>query len=199
MRVVLLGPPGAGKGTQARRIAERLGVPAISTGEMFRAHVREQTGLGREVQPYLDAGELVPDELTLAILRHRLVQPDATTGFVLDGFPRTVPQAVALDGFLHETGRTLDCAVELLVAEEELVRRLARRRQVGDIAGGRREDDHPETNRHRLAVYREQTAPLSGYYDGQRRLVRVDATGAVEEVTERVMAALQAVPSHRSA
>jgi adenylate kinase len=198
LRVVLFGPPGAGKGTQARRIAERLGVPAISIGEIFRSHVTERTDLGRRAQPYLDAGNLVPDDITVAVVRDRLAQPDAKAGFLLDGFPRTVHQAEGLRGLLAETGRRLDCALELIVDEEELVRRLSSRRLSGDIAGVRRKDDHPDTIRHRLAVYREQTAPLSEYYEAQGLLMRIDGTGAVEEVTDRAMAALQAVVSRRS-
>jgi len=198
MRVVLLGPPGAGKGTQARRIAERLGVPAISIGEIFRAHATERTDLGRQVKPYLDAGNFVPDEITVAVVRDRLARADARPGFVLDGFPRNVRQAEALRELLNGMDARLDCALQLVVDEEELVRRLARRRRLGDTSGVRRTDDHPDRIRHRLSVYHEQTAPLAEYYDAQGLLVRIDATGTVDEVTERAMAALRAVPSHRS-
>lgn len=198
MRVVLLGPPGAGKGTQARRIAERLGVPAISIGEIFRAQAAEGTHLGRQVKPYLDAGDFVPDEITVAVVRDRLAQADARSGFVLDGFPRTVRQADALRELLEGMNARLDCALQLVVDEEELVRRLAGRRRRGDTSGVRRSDDHPERIRHRLSVYHEQAAPLSEYYEARGLLVRIDATGTVDEVTERAMAALQAVSSHRS-
>lgn len=197
MRVVLLGPPGAGKGTQARRIAERLGVPAISIGEIFRAHVAKRTDLGRQVKPYLDAGDFVPDEITIAVVRDRLDQPDARTGFVLDGFPRTVRQADALRGLLAASDARLDCALELVVDEDELIRRLANRRLVGDRAGDRRPDDHPDTIGHRLTVYHQQTAPLSKYYETEGLLVRIDATGTLDEVTQRVMAALQGRLSRR--
>jgi adenylate kinase len=198
MRVVLLGPPGAGKGTQARRIAERLGVPAISIGEIFRAYAAERTDLGRQVKPYLDAGDFVPDDITVAVVRDRLAQADARSGFVLDGFPRTVRQADALRELLNGMDARLDCALELVVDEEELVRRLAGRRRLGDTSGVRRTDDHPDRIRHRLSVYHEQTAPVSEYYDAQGLLVRIDATGTVDEVTERAIAALQAIPSRRS-
>ena len=198
MRVVLLGPPGAGKGTQARLIAERLGVPAISIGEIFRAHAAERTDLGRQVKLYLDAGDFVPDEITVAVVRDRLARADARPGFVLDGFPRTVRQADALRELLKGMDARLDCALQLVVDEEELVRRLAGRRRRGDTSGVRRTDDEPDRIRHRLTVYHEQTAPLAEYYDAQGLLVRIDATGTVDEVTERAMAALQAVPSHRS-
>ena len=192
MRVVLLGPPGAGKGTQAQVIAERLGVPAISTGDIFRANVSGQTELGKQAKVYMDAGDLVPDEITVAMVKGRLGEPDAEGGFLLDGFPRTIPQAEQLRDSLHDLGHGLDCVLELVVEEEELVRRLSGRRMLVDGEWVQRDDDKPETVRRRLEVYREQTAPLSGWYDQQGLLARIDAIGAVEEVTERALTALQA-------
>jgi adenylate kinase len=192
VRVVLLGPPGAGKGTQAQIIAERLGVPAISTGDIFRANVSGQTELGKQVKAYLDAGELVPDEITVAMVKDRLTQPDAKNGFLLDGFPRSIPQAEQLRDSLAETGHGLDRVVELVVDEDELVRRLSGRRMLVDGQMVQREDDKPETVRHRLRVYGEQTAPLSGFYDSEGLLSRIDAIGEIDEVTGRAMKALGA-------
>ena len=190
MRVVLLGPPGAGKGTQAQIIAGELGVPAISTGDIFRANVSGHTELGRKAKAYMDAGDLVPDEITVAMVRGRLDEPDAKAGFLLDGFPRTVEQAERLRDSLGEQGHALDRVLELVVDEEELVRRLSGRRMLVDGKMVQREDDKPETVRHRLEVHREQTAPLSGWYDEQGLLTRIDAIGAIEEVTERALKAL---------
>jgi adenylate kinase len=194
VRIVLLGPPGAGKGTQAQVIAGQLGVPAISTGDIFRANVSGQTELGLKAKVYMDAGDLVPDEITVAMVTDRLAQPDAKGGFLLDGFPRTIPQAEQLRGSLEESGRGLDRVVELVVDEDELVRRLSGRRMLVDGEWVQREDDKPETVRRRLEVYREQTAPLSGFYDGEGLLSRIDAIGSVEEVTARVMTALGRSP-----
>ena len=191
MRAVLLGPPGAGKGTQAQVIAAELGVPAISTGDIFRANVSGQTELGRQAKVYMDAGDLVPDEITVAMVKDRLAEPDAKAGFLLDGFPRTIAQAEQLRGSLGELGNRLDCVLELVVDEEELVRRLSGRRMLVDGEWVQRDDDKPETVRHRLAVYREQTAPLSGFYADEGLLAQIDATGTVEEVTARAMAALR--------
>ncbi|MGY1784147.1 adenylate kinase [Geodermatophilus sp. SYSU D00698] len=190
MRIVLLGPPGAGKGTQAQIIAGQLGVPAISTGDIFRANVSGQTELGRKAKVYMDAGDLVPDEITVAMVKDRLAEPDAKAGFLLDGFPRTIAQAEQLRGSLEELGHGLDRVVELVVEEEELVRRLSGRRMLVDGEWVQRDDDRPETVRHRLQVYREQTAPLSGFYDGEGLLSRIHAIGTIEEVTARVMTAL---------
>ena len=192
MRVVLLGPPGAGKGTQAQIIAGRLGVPAISTGDIFRANVSGQTELGKQAKVYMDAGDLVPDEITVAMVRDRLAEPDAKGGFLLDGFPRTIAQAEQLRDSLRELGNALDCVLEMVVEEDELVRRLSGRRVLVDGEWVQRDDDRPETVRHRLQVYREQTAPLSGWYETEGLLTRIDAIGAVEEVTERAMSALGA-------
>jgi adenylate kinase len=192
VRVVLLGPPGAGKGTQAQIIAGKLGVPAISTGDIFRANVSGQTELGKQVKVYLDAGELVPDEITVAMVSARLAEPDAKAGFLLDGFPRSIPQAEQLRDSLAETGHALDRVLELVVDEEELVRRLSGRRMLVDGQMVQREDDKPETVRHRLKVYREQTAPLSGFYEDAGLLARIDAMGEIEQVTARALEALGA-------
>ena len=194
MRVVLLGPPGAGKGTQAQIIAGKFGVPAISTGDIFRANVSGQTELGQQAKSYMDAGDLVPDEITVAMVKDRLAEPDAKGGFLLDGFPRTIAQAEQLRESLADLGHRLDCVLELVVDEEELVRRLSGRRMLVDGEWVQRDDDKPETVRHRLQVYREQTAPLSGFYDGEGLLSRIDAIGSVEEVTARVMTALGRTP-----
>ena len=192
MRVVLLGPPGAGKGTQAQVIAGRLGVPAISTGDIFRANVSGQTELGRQAKAYMDAGDLVPDEITVAMVSDRLAEPDAKAGFLLDGFPRTIAQAEQLRDSLAEMGHVLDCCLELVVDEDELVRRLSGRRMLVDGVWVQREDDKPETVRHRLEVYREQTAPLSGFYERAGLLARIDAIGEIDEVTHRALEALGA-------
>jgi len=189
VRVVLLGPPGAGKGTQAQIIAAKVGVPAISTGDIFRANVSGQTELGRQAKVYMDAGDLVPDEITVAMVRDRLAQPDAKAGFLLDGFPRTIAQAEQLRESLAELGHGLDCVLELVVDQEELVRRLSGRRMLVDGQMVQRDDDKPETVRHRLEVYREQTAPLAGFYEAEGLLSRIDAIGEVEEVTARALAA----------
>ena len=191
MRVVLLGPPGAGKGTQAQIIAGQLGVPAISTGDIFRANVSGETELGLRARSYMDAGDLVPDEITVAMVKDRLAETDAKGGFLLDGFPRTIAQAEQLRESLRELGQSLDCVLELVVDEDELVRRLSGRRVLVDGEWVQRDDDKPETVRHRLHVYREQTAPLSGWYDTEGLLTQIDAIGAVEEITQRAMSALE--------
>ena len=191
MRVVLLGPPGAGKGTQAEIIAGRLGVPAISTGDIFRANVSGQTELGQQAKAYMDAGDLVPDEITVAMVSDRLAEPDAKAGFLLDGFPRTIAQADQLRDSLAEMGHVLDCCLELVVDEDELVRRLSGRRMLVDGEWIQRDDDKPETVRHRLQVYREQTAPLAGFYEQAGLLSRIDAIGEIEEVTGRALEALR--------
>lgn len=192
MRVVLLGPPGAGKGTQAQIIAGRLGVPAISTGEIFRANVGGKTELGTKAKVYMDAGDLVPDEITVAMVSDRLAEPDAKAGFLLDGFPRTIAQAEQLRDSLAEMGHRLDRCLELVVDEDELVRRLSGRRMLVDGEWVQRDDDKPETVRHRLEVYREQTAPLAGFYEAVGLLSQIDAIGEIEEVTRRALGALGA-------
>jgi adenylate kinase len=198
VRVVLLGPPGAGKGTQAQIIAGRLGVPAISTGDIFRANVSGQTELGKKAKAFMDAGELVPDEITVAMVKDRLAEPDAKAGFLLDGFPRTIAQAEQLRSSLAELGHGLDCVLELVVDEEELVRRLSGRRMLVDGEMVQRDDDKPETVRRRLQVYREQTAPLSGFYETEGLLARIDAIGEIDEVTARAMEACGAGDAGRA-
>jgi adenylate kinase len=192
VRVVLLGPPGAGKGTQAQIIAGRLRVPAISTGDIFRANVSGKTELGQQAKAFMDAGDLVPDAITVAMVSDRLAEPDAKAGFLLDGFPRTIAQAEQLRDSLAEMGHALDCCLELVVDEDELVRRLSGRRMLVDGEWVQRDDDKPETVRHRLEVYREQTAPLSGFYREAGLLSQIDAIGEVDDVTGRALDALGA-------
>jgi adenylate kinase len=184
-RLVLLGPPGAGKGTQAARLAEQLGVPAISTGDIFRANIKGGTELGRKVQEYTSRGALVPDEVTNEMVRDRLAQPDAAQGFLLDGYPRNVAQVAELEQILEETGRTLDAALEITADADVVVERLLKRAQIEG-----REDDTESVIRHRLDVYAEQTAPISDVYAERDLLVQVDGIGAVDELTERLLAAL---------
>lgn len=186
-RIVLLGPPGAGKGTQAARLAEHLGVPAVSTGDIFRANVAERTELGQTAQRYMDAGEYVPDEVTNAMVADRLSQPDATDGFLLDGYPRTEVQVAELDRILADGGQQLDAVVELTASTEEVVARL-----LGRAAEQGRSDDTEDVIRRRLEVYAEQTAPLTSIYAERGLLVQVDGMGEVAEVTERMIAALDA-------
>jgi adenylate kinase len=190
MRVVLLGPPGSGKGTQAALLAEALGIPAVSSGEIFRVHVADGTDLGRKAQVFMHAGDLVPDELVVGMVAERLLRPDAADGFLLDGFPRTVSQARALRDELSARSVHLDAAVELVVDEEELVRRMSARTVLVDGARVVRDDDQPETIRHRLEVYRELTAPLSDFYAGEGILVRIEATGEVTAIAGRALTAL---------
>jgi adenylate kinase len=186
MRIIIMGPPGAGKGTQAKVIAERLSVPAISTGDIFRANVSEETDLGREAKRYMDAGDYVPDEITNAMVRDRIGQADAAGGFLLDGYPRTVAQVDELDSMLEDRAEHLDAVLVLTVDQEELVARLLQRAQ----AEGRA-DDTEEVIRYRQQVYTEQTAPLIEVYEDRELLVRVDGMGAVDEVTARVFEALE--------
>ncbi|CAM2857401.1 adenylate kinase [Skermania piniformis] len=180
MRIVLLGPPGAGKGTQAVLLAERLGVPHISTGDLFRANISQQTDLGVEAQKYTDAGDLVPSELTNRMVEARVNETDAGDGFVLDGYPRTVDQAEALERMLAEDlNAKLDVVLCFVVAEEVVVQRMLSRGRV---------DDNEEVIRNRLKVYRDETEPLLDHYDGL--VVTVDGVGSVDEVSERAMRAL---------
>ena len=207
MRIVLVGPPGAGKGTQAQFIAAHLSIPHISTGDIFRYNVANHTALGAKAKEYMDKGELVPDEVTVAMVRDRLGDDDAEAGFLLDGFPRNVPQAETLKKMLAEMDARLSVVLELVVDEEEVVRRLSGRRtcrRCGNVqhvddgaacgnCGGdlfQRDDDHEDVIRRRLEVYKEQTAPLVSFYADEGILVGVDATGPVEEVTARALAAL---------
>ncbi len=186
MKIILMGPPGAGKGTQAKVIAERLSIPAISTGDIFRKNVSEETDLGREAKRYLDAGDYVPDEITNAMVRDRVAEDDAVDGFLLDGYPRTLSQVEELDSMLEAVGSSLDAVVVLTVDKEEVVARLVKRAQDEGRA-----DDTEEVMRHRQDVYEEQTAPLIEVYAERGLLVEVDGMGAVAEVTTRVFAALE--------
>ena len=186
MRLVLLGPPGAGKGTQAKRLAERLEIPAISTGDIFRANVSAETELGLAAKHYMDAGEYVPDTVTNDMVRARLSEPDAVKGFLLDGYPRTTAQVEVLDRILAESGVTLDAVVELTANPDEVVGRLLKR---AEIEG--RADDTEDVIRRRLEIYEEQTAPLVQVYES-RGLVRwVDGMGAADDVTDRLVTALE--------
>ncbi len=186
MRIILMGPPGAGKGTQARVIAERFGGPAISTGDIFRANVAGKTPLGLEAQRYMDAGEYVPDEITNGMVRDRLAQADCAEAFLLDGYPRTLAQVDELDKMLTDLGVSLDAVVVLSADMDELVARLMHRAQVEGRA-----DDTEDVVRHRQEVYAAQTAPLISVYK-ERGLVReVDGMGEVQDVTARIFAALE--------
>ncbi|AOT60514.1 MULTISPECIES: adenylate kinase [Streptomyces] len=214
MRIVLVGPPGAGKGTQAAFLAGNLSVPHISTGDLFRANISQGTELGKQAKAYMDAGNLVPDEVTIGMAKDRMEQPDAEHGFLLDGFPRNVAQAKALDAMLQSADMKLDAVLDLEVPEDEVVKRIAGRRicrndsahvfhvtysapkqeGVCDVCGGelyQRDDDSEETVRTRLEVYHTQTEPIIDHYRAQGLVVTISALGKVDEVTERAMAALR--------
>ena len=180
MRVVLLGPPGAGKGTQAQKLSEKLGIPQISTGDLFRANISNGTPLGLEAKRYLDAGDLVPSELTNKLVEDRIEQPDAAGGFILDGYPRSVAQAQALDEMLTNHNTKLDAVLEFAVSEDELFTRLKARG---------RADDTEDVIRNRMQVYRDETEPLLEYYS-HNNLQSVDAVGALDEVFARALRAL---------
>ncbi|MBX4170792.1 adenylate kinase [Rhodococcus sp. DMU2021] len=179
MRLVLLGPPGAGKGTQAAILSEKLGIPAISTGDLFRANIGQGTPLGVEAKKYIDAGELVPAEITNNMVRERLAEPDAANGFLLDGFPRSVEQAKELENILKDLGVELDGVLSFVIDEDVVVERM--------LARGRA-DDTEDVIRNRLRVYREETAPLLDYYADS--IITVDAIGEVEEINSRALSAL---------
>ncbi|MGW2821734.1 adenylate kinase [Streptomyces sp. NPDC001443] len=214
MRIVLVGPPGAGKGTQATLLAAKLGVPHISTGDLFRANISQQTELGKLAKSYMDAGNLVPDEVTIGMAKDRMEQPDAENGFLLDGFPRNVSQAEALDEVLNTEGIKLDAVLDLEVPEAEVVKRIAGRRVcrnksehvfhveykpsakegVCDVCGGelyQRDDDSEDTVRKRLEVYHTQTEPIIDYYKAQGLVVTISSLGPVEEITKRALEALK--------
>jgi adenylate kinase len=186
MRMIFLGPPGAGKGTQAKRVAQRLGIPAISTGDIFRSNVSQGTELGVLAKRYMDAGDYVPDEVTNNMVKQRLEEPDAERGFLLDGYPRTTAQVDWLDTTLAEAGHPLDVVIELAVDTDELVRRLLSRAETEGRA-----DDTEEVIRRRMEVYTEQTAPLTALYAAHGVLREVDGMGDVDEVTERLVKAIE--------
>ncbi|MEU8996865.1 adenylate kinase [Streptomyces caniferus] len=213
MRIVLVGPPGAGKGTQAAYLAKNLEIPHISTGDLFRANISQGTPLGREAKSYMDAGNLVPDSVTIAMAEDRMEQADAADGFLLDGFPRNLGQAKALDEYLKDKNLKLDAVLDLEVPEDEVVKRIAGRRicrndsshvfhaeynkpkaeGVCDVCGGelyQRDDDREETVRKRLEVYHTETEPIIDYYKDQDLVVTIPAMGKVDEVTRRSMEAL---------
>jgi len=214
MRLVLLGPPGSGKGTQAQRLVERYKIPQISTGDIFRQAVRDQTELGKRAKEYMDRGELVPDEVVVGMVEERLGQSDCKNGFILDGFPRTIAQAEALDKLLAGKGEKLDAVLEISVPDEEVVKRLSGRRtcrQCGamyhiefnppkepgkcDKCRGelyQRDDDKEEVIKSRLQVYHSQTAPLIEYYQKEGLLKKIDGLGGIEEVFARIVDALGA-------
>jgi adenylate kinase len=186
LNVLLFGPQGSGKGTQAKRIAAERGVPHISTGDMFRAAIAKETPLGLQVKPILAAGELVPDELTVGLIRERLDDPDARHGFVLDGFPRNIAQAEALDELLADLDRPLTAALELLISDERCVERL-----LGRAAEEGRTDDTPEAIARRLEIYHRETSPLSEHYRATGKLVGIPADGSVDEVWNEIEQALE--------
>ncbi|MBI4572985.1 MAG: adenylate kinase [candidate division NC10 bacterium] len=212
MRLILLGPPGAGKGTQAKLLVDRLEIPQVSTGDMLRAAVKDGTPLGREAKAYMDRGVLVPDGVIIGLVRERLQQPDCTRGYILDGFPRTVAQAEALGSTLEALRASLDHVLSLEVPTEDLVLRIAGRRTCRncgamshvrfspskvegrcDACGGptyQRDDDREETVRRRLQVYTEQTAPLVSFYEARGLLRRVSGTGEIAGIFQRITAAL---------
>lgn len=211
MNILLLGPPGAGKGTQGERIAERLGVPKVATGDVLRSAVREGTGMGLAAKSFMDRGALVPDDVILGIVKEALASPEMTRGVILDGVVRTVPQAEGLSGVFAELGRSLDCVLMFDIADDEVVRRLGGRtvcdtcqtpytgKAPGEPCpkpgcGGtlvRRKDDEPEAIRTRMRAYREQTEPVVAWYQSDgTSFVRVDAVGDMDDVTRRVMSAL---------
>ena len=184
-----MGPPGAGKGTQAKYVADHFGIPAISTGDIFRANVSQGTPLGLEAKRYMDAGEYVPDEVTNLMVRNRIDEPDAEPGFLLDGYPRTLAQVTELDGMIRFTGHQLDAVVVLTVDPEELVQRLLQRAQTDGRA-----DDTEDVIRRRQEVYAEQTEPLIEVYRERGILIELDGMGEVDEVTKRIFDALDVVP-----
>ncbi len=209
MNLVFLGLPGAGKGTQAALLAEKYNIPHISTGDMFREAVKQQTELGKKAKEYMDAGELVPDQVTIGIVRERLAQDDCRRGFILDGFPRTIAQAEALEEVLQELNRELDLALLIDVPEEELVERLTGRRVcqncgatyhvkfdppevegICDECGGRleqRDDDKPETVKKRLEVNREKTEKMVNFYSSRGILTEIDARGEIEDIQDKII------------
>ncbi len=214
MNIIMLGPPGAGKGTQAKMMVEKLGIPQISTGDMLRAAVKEGTELGRKAKEYMDGGKLVPDDVVIGIVKERLAQSDCDKGFILDGFPRTIPQAEALDKVLGELGKKIEYVINVAVPNKELLTRLTGRRTcrkcgamyhlvfnppkkegVCDKCGGelyQRDDDKEDTIRQRLKVYEDQTSPLIEYYRKKGVLYDVDGTGSIPEIFQEILKVLGA-------
>lgn len=214
MKIIMLGAPGAGKGTQAKKIAEKYGIPHISTGDIFRANIKSGTELGRQAKEYMDQGALVPDELTIGMLMDRIQMEDCKKGYVLDGFPRTIPQAESLKDALFKRGQKIDYAINVDVPDENIIKRMAGRRaciscgatyhivynpskvaDVCDVCGARlvlRDDDKPETVKKRLAVYHDRTQPLIEYYKEAGVLVNVDGTQELNKVFSDIAAILGA-------
>lgn len=188
MRLILLGPPGAGKGTQAQKLVAKFKIVQLSTGDMLRAAVAAGTPVGKRAQEIMARGDLVPDDVMVEIIAGRLKQADVANGFILDGFPRTVAQAKALDALLEKLNLKLDAVVEMTVDEEELIARIVNRAKE---TGGARADDNEETARRRFGVYVKQTAPVSGYYEGKGMLSRVDGMGSMDAVAKAIEAALR--------
>ena len=193
MYILLMGPPGAGKGTQAERLIDKYGIPQISTGDMFRAAVKEQTPLGLEAKKYMDNGQLVPDAVTVGIVKERLAKDDCKKGFILDGFPRTTSQAVSLDAILRDLGIKLDGVINIAVPDEELIKRTTGR-QICRKCGGelyQRDDDKVETVKKRLSVYAAQTKPLIDYYKNSNLYIEVDGKQSMEDVFRDIVASLE--------
>ncbi|MDE9365274.1 adenylate kinase [Luteipulveratus sp. YIM 133132] len=191
MRLIILGPPGAGKGTQAQRLTSARGIPHISTGDIFRQNIKEETPLGLQVKGILDAGGYVTDEITNEIVKDRLTWPDAQQGFLLDGYPRTMPQVAALDEMLAADGHALDAVLQLTVDDEELVARLLKRAQTSGRA-----DDTEEVIRERQGIYNRETAPLAATYRERGILVEIDGMGAVDDVSGRITQVLDGLTAH---
>ncbi|NOY52892.1 MAG: adenylate kinase [Deltaproteobacteria bacterium] len=213
MRLILLGPPGAGKGTQAKKLVEKYGIPQISTGDILREAVKNGTPLGKEAKSYMDKGELVTDAIVVGIIRDRLQEKDCEKGYILDGFPRTVPQADELKKALSEMGQSIDAVLSIVVANDELIKRLTGRRTCKECGAGyhllfkppaqegvcdqcrgplfQRDDDKEETIKNRLAVYNEQTEPLINYYKNDGALVDIEGTGGIDEIFARICAVIE--------
>jgi adenylate kinase len=197
MRLILLGPPGAGKGTQAQRLVEKYGIPQLSTGDMLRAAVAAKTPVGLKAKAVMDAGELVSDEIVNAIVAERIDQPDCANGFILDGYPRTLPQADAVEQMLEERGTDLDAAIEFAVNDKALVGRVLKRAEQARAAGQPvRKDDTAEVFDERLREYYKKTAPLIGYFYARRQLKTVDGMAGIEDVTAQIDAVLNGVKRH---